>query len=802
MREIVSPLSGIRSPFGQLTSPLAIYAVLGIKPDLVFDFDADKYFVNSRRSTFSDSITHSRAGNATMVDSDGTLKWAPHNLMSYSEDFTQWFGGSFVTADQVVAPDGNLTGDLVTYTDVDQLVRLFSISAAVVGATYTAKVWLKAGTSSTLSFALLFSGSGLGYKAEVLTLTNDWQLFSITQTVPPGTPDYVRLRLQSNESGTIYAWGAHAYRSDLGGMVNNPDRGDSYVPTTSSAVYLPRRGHHVYNGSAWVNEGLLHESEARTNLILNSETVEQKDVYVTNQEYTLSFKAGQQLRSEISETLGVTAVDVFVYDTSKDSDGGAWRTGALAQASSWYDETLNTSTRGSRQEFPAVAVIVAESNKVTIYDGDDPSLPMWMVFNGATSGWSISGFDTNSTVTSVSAMNGILVVGNNHASAQSRAGAQEVYFSSDTWIADRSNERQLFSLVVSARNTNPASAPVVANIGDPLVNGFVNDVAMTVLPDAPTDSATGLPVPTIAVATDGGVSVIKDDGTVVGSGSTLATNVCSFDATYGLWWSRNQSSYLLNYAAQTDYEAGGGFGDVVAASVAGYNFDMLTIGQGLAVTPDAIYAGGSSAVNRSVAGLEVILPNFTDFTKGMSALLTSTYNTGWMNGSIKGAFLSDTDDTDLVGSGELVTNGDFASDTDWTKGTGWTIGGGVASCDGTQTATTALSQAKVLSPGTYVIEFDITAQTLGSIYIYLGATIVPSVSGVGHYVYTFTVTSTTTTLYINGSSTFVGSVDNISIQRADADRSVNNNGLIVNGTVTRTAVATGADLVAYSGFSV
>jgi hypothetical protein len=28
-----------------------------------------------------------------------------------------------------------------------------------------------------------------------------------------------------------------------------------------------------------------------------------------------------------------------------------------------------------------VAVIVAESNKVTIYDGDDPSLPMWMVFN-------------------------------------------------------------------------------------------------------------------------------------------------------------------------------------------------------------------------------------------------------------------------------------------------------------------------------------------------------------------------------------------------------------------------------------
>jgi hypothetical protein len=72
-------------------------------------------------------------------------------------------------------------------------------------------------------------------------------------------------------SSGIYLWGAHLYRSDLGGMVDNPDRGDSYVPTTSSAVYLPRRGHHVYNGSAWVNEGLLHESEARTNLITYSE---------------------------------------------------------------------------------------------------------------------------------------------------------------------------------------------------------------------------------------------------------------------------------------------------------------------------------------------------------------------------------------------------------------------------------------------------------------------------------------------------------------------------------------------------
>ena len=81
-----------------------------------------------------------------------------------------------------------------------------------------------------------------------------------------------------------------------------------------------------------------------------------------------------QINSEISDT----AVDIFIYDTSKDSDGGAWR--KRTNNTSWYNETLGTAIRGTRREFPAVAVIVIESEHLKIYDGDDPSLPMWMVF--------------------------------------------------------------------------------------------------------------------------------------------------------------------------------------------------------------------------------------------------------------------------------------------------------------------------------------------------------------------------------------------------------------------------------------
>jgi hypothetical protein len=44
-------------------------------------------------------------------------------------------------------------------------------------------------------------------------------------------------------------------------------------------------------------------------------------------------------------------------------------------------------------------------------------------------------------------------------------------------------------------------------------------------------------------------------------------------------------------------------------------------------------------------------------------------------------------------------------------------------------------------------------------------------------------------------------LDNISIRKAEEDRSVNDNGLQVFGEITKSPVAPGADLVAYSGFS-
>lgn len=287
MREIVSPLSGIRSPFGvrSSVSPLAIYAVLGFTPELVLDFDDEKYFANSTSTTFSDAITHSASSNATMVDSDGLLKWRPHNANTFSEDFTNdggWFSASsgtglaaVVTANAGIAPNGSETADRVVFdangNTASDLSRINKNLWYVSGADYTFGVWMRSfdGTEYTVQI----DPSVAGFTASVVTVTADWQLFPVTGT-PTATSSGFRIGVRGNFTGQtadILIWGAHLYRSDLGGMVDNPDRGDSYVPTTSAARYLPRRGHHVWNGSAWVNEGLLHESEARTNLLTYSE---------------------------------------------------------------------------------------------------------------------------------------------------------------------------------------------------------------------------------------------------------------------------------------------------------------------------------------------------------------------------------------------------------------------------------------------------------------------------------------------------------------------------------------------------
>ena len=129
-----------------------LYAIGGQSPKLVADFDDEYYRTGGTTSTFSDAITHARNSNATMVDSDGLLKWAPHNLITYSTDLENAVWNS--TADCTVTGgqtdfDGGTEAVLITSTaSYGRIARASAISAD--GNLHTRSVFVKKGTASTV----------------------------------------------------------------------------------------------------------------------------------------------------------------------------------------------------------------------------------------------------------------------------------------------------------------------------------------------------------------------------------------------------------------------------------------------------------------------------------------------------------------------------------------------------------------------------------------------------------------------------------------------------------------------------
>jgi len=516
--------------------------------------------------------------------------------------------------------------------------------------------------------------------------------------------------------------------------------------------------------------------------------------------------------SAISASISDTAVDVFVYDTTKDSDGGAWR--KRTQNTSWYNETLNTATRGSRKEFPVVAVIVAKGDDtITIYDGDDPDLPMWMVMPVLT-GWD--------STTRVSALNGIIVM-TNHGYNGTMFHIKFIEDSYNLYDCRPGVSLNSYTSRISDRATVASySGTQISNIG--LIDADINDVAMTVLPNAPIDSATGLPIPTIAVGTEGGVSVIKDDGIVVDVIHTVFKNITqifftednllaylaagTINQTYGFHYIKIPSGDLDN---GTDGREEG------THDVRFYNGDGRNYipSLGSRAYGHNFIDGAIGYNDASSGGLMLLEKNAPiNYANSSIAFVNTDYNTGWMHGDIKGAFLSDTDTGEDFGP-EIVTGGDFSNASQWTLGTGWSING---SGQAVHTGSAGyIEQAGTFTGGRYYqMTADLISGSAGNFGMtnrnepnvaqpHNQSTFVDVYCVGGTKIYAMWqqrsgVNLNTINLYANNTLT----VDNVSIKEISKfyyDRSVNDVPLALFGSLTKTPVATGADLVAYSGFS-
>ena len=169
-------------------------------------------------------ITFTRASNATVTDSDGLVKWAPHNLLTNSESFdaASWTKSSVTpTANSIAAPNGTTTADTLAASGANGTTLQTFTAEAI---SYTFGVWLKRKTGTGNIQIAADSGT-----YTTVTITSDWALYTVTQTPAAGSKSAgIRIVTSADE---VYAWGASLYRSDLA-MQPNTSAYPMYNPTT------------------------------------------------------------------------------------------------------------------------------------------------------------------------------------------------------------------------------------------------------------------------------------------------------------------------------------------------------------------------------------------------------------------------------------------------------------------------------------------------------------------------------------------------------------------------------------------
>ena len=548
---------------------------------------------------------------------------------------------------------------------------------------------------------------------------------------------------------------------------------------------------------------------------------------------------------------------IFVYDTRKDSDGGAWR--HRTENTTWYTESASA-TRGSRKEFPAVAIIVGEIHKITIYDGDDPNCPMWMVINRGADSEPTMLWDGNNanSCESIAAKNGTIMW------STSSAGSFGADFIGERWIyfynADTNSGFRHNGGGIINRNKAVSSRTVVRQFRGYPNSGAHRAVAMTVRPNAETDPVTKLPIPLIMVGTDGGLAFIGDKhtdhygskmrdivvirGTHGGSYNQnryidfdSKTNAAIFTENYG---TGNSLAYKINVHKfpSGSFDTNNTYSDFQEHNRRIQTNGNVTIPK---LQGNYIYGVKSAGGNGRFAvrtgdgtgeyegALNIVQEepgkdwqNTAFPANSRVVYIASDYNSGWLHGDIRRAHLSSTDDTNVTGSELLANPGpSFSNTNNWyldasnqTSGTIATLtvssGRLVFTHSDTNSYWDGFGASFTCTVGeVYVVRVNIHSATNMNVLRISNtasqhdaqiATSGTNVAGV-HY-HTFTATATTMYLHWNAYTT-AGTIqlNSVSVRIGEEDRSIAKKGLQVFGTINKTPVATGAELVGYSNWS-
>jgi hypothetical protein len=366
-----------------------------------------------------------------------------------------------------------------------------------------------------------------------------------------------------------------------------------------------------------------------------------------------------ELQAKIKSVTSSTTVGaVFVYDTRNDSDP-SWR--SRCQGLSWFDEDLNTSTRGGRREFPSVALLVVDNASgaggITVYDLDDPSIPMFMVFSkSGTSVNSQSLCSTDDQISCVYALNGRIYFGTS--SGGDYYGLRQCDLTTDTYSIYNYGAGERVS-PSSDRNAVHDWMAIPANAAKKIASNTVNDVAAKIVEGAEI-GALGLPIPTIACALANKISVIHPNGTVVDLSDSSATR-----AFVNVAWRDDGSvvGYNSSNGAYQSFRLGSIYADTIFNDFRYENGSATHIPNPItnAVSTSIAYGNGKLYGGNS-AGLTIFNENKGNPAESLFAYIDSDYNTGYMLGDIRFAGLANVLLNDRsVKANTLTQNGSITS---------------------------------------------------------------------------------------------------------------------------------------------
>ena len=323
-------------------------------------------FING--SSLPSSVTFSRGTNATMYGSDGLLTNAPMNLVTYSEQFNNaaWFKtDSSVTANAAIAPDGQLTADLLTTTAIANPNVQQVLLSPMTNTTMCFSVWVKANTANECTIQLYvnsgvpsgtiivtggiisgpgtidLSGTGSGSVRVINLSTTEWTRFYAVGT-PTATSGlfaaYVKNRLSSAIVGdSIYIWGA---------QLEQRSTASSYNATTSAAYYGPRFD---YDPFGYAQQNLVLYSQqfdnaawAKTNATVSADIVTAPDGTNTADKLVEGSTTGFHYIARSDAIIGVSQV-FSVYAKAAERTQIALQLGANAPT---FDLAAGTSSSG------------------------------------------------------------------------------------------------------------------------------------------------------------------------------------------------------------------------------------------------------------------------------------------------------------------------------------------------------------------------------------------------------------------------------------------------------------------------